>query len=223
MQSGGPVRKGGVSAEWTQELQAVDVIEVNDPSKEAAPKVALPRRGPPSASSIAPVGLDLPTRDLDEEASVSVVLRPAKRRRLRGIVVGALVGCALILVAAGIARVVHASDEDNSAARPTAAAAPAKTTDTSRAAAPATAAAAATTTTAAAAPAAVPTPTTASEGSTGTVRLDAPAKAGHVWLDGKKLSSSSALVGCGTHQVKVGRHKAHSIDIPCGGEIAVSK
>jgi hypothetical protein len=44
-----------------------------------------------------------------------------------------------------------------------------------------------------------------------------------VWLDGKKLSSSSALVSCGTHQVKVGRHKTHSIDVPCGGEIAVAK
>jgi hypothetical protein len=44
-----------------------------------------------------------------------------------------------------------------------------------------------------------------------------------VWLDGKKLSSGSSLVSCGTHQIKVGLRRAHSIDVPCGGEIGVTK
>jgi hypothetical protein len=67
-------------------------------------------------------------------------------------------------------------------------------------------------------------PTTGGSGvSTGTVRLDRPAYPGKVWLDGKKLSSSSAMVSCGTHQIKVGFRRAHSIDVPCGGELGVSK
>jgi hypothetical protein len=60
-------------------------------------------------------------------------------------------------------------------------------------------------------------------GSTGTVKLVRPAVAGRVWLDGKKLTSPTALVSCGTHQIKVGFKARHSIDVPCGGEIAVSK
>jgi hypothetical protein len=68
-----------------------------------------------------------------------------------------------------------------------------------------------------------PSTTTSTGASTGTVRLDRPATAGRAWLDGKKLSSSSALVTCGTHQIKVGRGRTHSIDVPCGGEIGVSR
>jgi hypothetical protein len=209
MQSNGPVRKGGVSAEWTQELQAV---EATDLAAAGVPHVSLPRRKVASASSIAPVGLDLSTRDLDQEVSASLVVRPPRRRRLGAIVGGAVAGCALILVAAGVARVGHASAEDS---RAVAATAPSpQTTAPSSPAAPVIPVAAS--------PQAATAPP-ASDGSTGTVRVEAPAKPGHVWLDGKKLSSPSALVSCGTHQVKVGRHKTHSIDVPCGGDIDVSK
>jgi hypothetical protein len=215
MQSGGPIRKGGVSAEWTQELQAVDidVVDVASGGPTGAPRVSLPRRRAPSASSIAPVGLDVPTRDLDQEVSASLVVRPMKRRRLGAVVVGAIAGCALILIAAAIARVGHASDETSHLA----AAPAAPPTSAVQAAAPATA------TSPAPAPATAATTTSGDRASTGSVRLDGPAKPGHVWIDGQKLSSSSAIVSCGTHQVKVSRHKAHSIEVPCGGDVAVSK
>jgi hypothetical protein len=68
----------------------------------------------------------------------------------------------------------------------------------------------------AAAAAAPPDPASA-----GTVRLGRSTLVGHVWLDGKKLSAPSVLVSCGTHQVKVGHGRKHSIDVPCGGEISV--
>jgi hypothetical protein len=44
-----------------------------------------------------------------------------------------------------------------------------------------------------------------------------------VWLDGKKLVTPSALVSCGAHQIKVGHSHARSVQIPCGGELVVSR
>ncbi|HEX3344187.1 MAG TPA: hypothetical protein VHS09_06415 [Polyangiaceae bacterium] len=207
--------------EATQELQALDVLEIVETLKNAPRATAGAVRGPivtrkalASNSSIAPVGLDLAPRrgGGDEEANPTMELRlPMRRRRLGGVVIAAIAGCALILVAAGIARVGHASSTPDPASSP-----------------PVTAAAVATT----AAPPAVPgtsspaataSPSPNDTASTGTVRLDKPAVAGHVWLDGKKLSSKSALVSCGTHQIRVGRGRTHSVDVPCGSEIGVSK
>jgi hypothetical protein len=215
----GPVRKPVAPVEATQELQALDVIELVEALK---PKLAsAPRKSLPSNSSIAPVGLDLVgSRDdsIDEEADATMGVRLPSRRRLRGIVVGAVAGCGLILLAAVIARAGHASSEPSSASTP-ATTAPAATASPSPGA-PANAA-----TSPASSPASSPVAATApgDVGSTGTVRLDRPALAGRVWLDGKKLTTKSALVSCGTHQIKVGLKRAHSIDVPCGGEIGVSK
>jgi hypothetical protein len=44
-----------------------------------------------------------------------------------------------------------------------------------------------------------------------------------VFLDGKKLVTRSDVVTCGPHQVRVGRNKSHTIDVPCGGELRVSR
>jgi len=212
-----PKRKGNAPVEATQELQALDVLEIVETLKSArpAPGTGVSRTTSTSNSSIAPVGLDLmPQRAVaDEEANPTMEIRlPApRRRRLGGIVIGAIAGCALILVAAGIARVGHASSSPSTA--------PATTAATTAPSSPATA-----TPPAATAPAATsPAPTSLDVSSTGTVRLDRPALAGHVWLDGKKLSATSALVSCGTHQIKVGRGRTHSVDVPCGSEIGVSK
>ena len=212
-----PKRKGNAPVEATQELQALDVLEIVETLKavsRAAPGTAVGRKAATSNSSIAPVGLDLmPQRAVaDEEVNPTMEIRlPVRRRRLGGVVIGAIAGCALILVAAGIARVGHASSSPATSsplAMPTTTAA-------------ATATSAPTTTTTALTGGPAPAPLDVS--STGTVRLDRPATAGHVWLDGKKLSSKSALVSCGTHQIKVGRGRTHSVDVPCGSEIGVSK
>jgi hypothetical protein len=211
-----PVRKPVVPAEATQELQAADVLEVLGTKGLASAGPARKTLG--SQSSIAPVGLDLAVRDAagDEEedrGATGHVLLSAPRKRFKGLVVGVVSGCALILVAAGVARVVHASDEPASGSH---ASAPAAVT-TTQATAPALPA-----------PTSAPAPVTASPAppdgnSTGSVRLDKPAKAGHVWLDGNKLTSPSALVSCGTHRIKVGHGRTHSIDVPCGGEVGVSR
>ena len=217
-----PKRKGNVPVEATQELQALDVLEIVETLKnaKAAPGTSVARKSLTSNSSIAPVGLDLmPLRagTADEEANPTMEVRlPPRRRRLAGIVIAAIGGCALILVAAGIARVGHASSSPAPASSPATAAAIPAVTSTS------TAAPLDTTPTAPSLPATTAAPPLDGS-STGTVRLDRPAKAGHVWLDGKKLSSPSALVTCGTHQIKVGRGRTHSVDVPCGSEIGVSK
>jgi hypothetical protein len=208
----GPDRKGGPPAEATQQLQAMDVLEVID--APAVGEVGFRKATPSSSSSIAPVGLDLmarrPKREEDPNPTVQIRI-PARQRRLGNIVVGALAGCAVILVAAGIVRVVHASDASPSAT----------TASTTPTADPTVASTATATTPPDTATAPAPPPPVAP--STGTVRLDRPATAGHVWLDGKKLSAPSATVSCGTHQIRVGRGRVHSVDVPCGGEVGVSR
>lgn len=217
-----PVRKPVVPAEATQELQAADVLEVLGTKGPA--KIGATRRPIGSQSSIAPVGLDLAVGDDsgdDEDEGgrgmTGRVLMPIPRKRFKGLVVGVVSSCALILVAAGVARVVHASDEPSSASHASSSA-PAAVTATQAPTPPPPA------------PTSAPAPATPSPAamapdgtSSGTVRLDKPAKVGHVWLDGKKITSPSALVSCGTHKIKVGHARSHSIDVPCGGEISVSR
>jgi hypothetical protein len=219
----GPQRKGSAPAEATQSLSALDVVEIESLEPEPIEGTPAPRKTLASNSSIAPVGLDLvPSRArAEDEANTTAHIRlPSRRKRLGGIVIGAVAGCVLILLGAGIARIGHASGESQAEAHtavPATATAPGVTTAQAPASPPVT-------TSASTAP-----PTTATGGSsgstesTGTVRINRPAVPGHVWLDGKKLTSSSALVSCGTHQIKVASKRAHSIDVPCGGEIGVSK
>jgi hypothetical protein len=57
----------------------------------------------------------------------------------------------------------------------------------------------------------------------GTLHLERSVTPRFVLLDGKKLSSRTEVVACGTHQIKVGHSKAHPIDVPCGGELTVAR
>jgi hypothetical protein len=169
---------------------------------------------------MAPVGLEVATEEdpseellgqppTDRAQQTGPIRLPLRRRRLGGIVLGTLGGCALILVAAVIARVSHASSE------PAAAAAPAKTAPAAAVASP------------------PPPPERTVPGgtlpsqeapATGTLRLERPALPGRVWIDGKKQLSASLILACGAHQIKVGpRGRARTVDVPCGGEIVVSK
>jgi hypothetical protein len=142
--------------------------------------------------------------------STMAVGLPERQRRLRRIVIGTVSACALILVAAGISRVGHASSDAGYgsavASAPLAlSAAPALET-------PAPAAA-----TDGVGSSAVPAPTK------GTLHLESYVKPHSVFLDGKRLGSRSEVVTCGAHQIKVGRGKAHAIDVPCGGELRVGR
>ena len=138
---------------------------------------------------------------------------PMRRRRLRGIVFVTLALCTLILVAAVASRVGHAS---NAAAAVSIPAFPAALSPPAAPNPPALPVAAA----------ASPTnqsPTASSDVTTGTVRIEKPAVAGRVWIDGKKVSAPSVLTTCGAHQIKVGHSHAKSVQIPCGGELVVSR
>ncbi len=138
--------------------------------------------------------------------SLRISLPPARRKTLKRVVFGALGACGLILVAAGIARAVRPSEVDTPALAATAAAIPQPTPAAVPASPPATA----------------PAPT-ADVPQTGTLRLQRPAMAGKVWLDGQKLSAATATVACGDHQIKIGHGKAHPINIPCGGDVKIAK
>lgn len=166
----------------------------------------------PPATPIASASLGLG----DRGGQTGSIRLPLKRRQLRGIVVGTVAGCCLILVAAVIARVSHASNEP-----------PVKIPVSP----------AAVTTAPPVDPAKLPTqpanvplpvpanfPTPSDVPTTGTVRLERPATPGRVWIDGKKVTAMSALVECGAHQVKIGaRGRVRSVQIPCGGEILLSR
>jgi hypothetical protein len=136
-----------------------------------------------------------------------ISLPPERRQALTRIVFGALGACGLILVAAGVARVLRPSEDTAAlAATPTAASPPPAAAPVSPPAATA------------AAPATVP-----DAPQTGTLHLQRPATPGKVWLDGQKITVASATVACGDHQLKIGRGKAHSITVPCGGDLKVSR
>ena len=125
----------------------------------------------------------------------------------------ALGGCGFILVAAVIARAARPREAAPapSASSSAQAAAPAASSAPAPSAAPA---ASATGTAAAAAP---PAPTT------GTVVFDRPAAPGKVWIDGKKITSRSVDVPCGTHKIKIGYGKTKSVTLTCGAELHLSR
>jgi hypothetical protein len=125
------------------------------------------------------------------------------------VVIAAVSACALILVAAGVTRVVHASSEPDRVARATVTPGPstsAATTAASGAESASTAAA----------------PTAQSAPQAGTIHLERALPPRWVWLDGKRLSSRNEVVACGSHTIKVGHGKAHPIDVPCGGDVSVA-
>jgi hypothetical protein len=149
---------------------------------------------------------------LEGTGSIRFRLAPARRKKLTRIVVATLAACGLILLAAGVAHVLRPNnDAEAYAATP---AVPPPPAPSAAIAPPAQAPAPP----AAAAPAPADTPTT------GTLRLQRPAAPGKVWLDGDKISAASASVACGKHQLKIGPHgKPRTVDIPCGGELKVSR
>ncbi|HEY3816161.1 MAG TPA: hypothetical protein VGL81_03270 [Polyangiaceae bacterium] len=130
--------------------------------------------------------------------------RVVQRRNLGGIVIAAVSGCTLILVAAAITRVSQASASAHAAA---ATAEPPAATTSSSNRDPAQAVKAE--------PAPEPAPTT------GTLRLERPAWLSRTTVDGKKLTSASETLSCGKHIVKVTGWRAHPIDVPCGGEFVL--
>jgi hypothetical protein len=159
-----------------------------------------------SVSSLRPVGIDLSVDDSKDDAAIESLAD--RRRRLQGVVVGAVSVCGLILVAAAGTQVARASAGTTSTVVSAKLAGPPPAPAEGAPTAAAVGAAGAE-----AAPVGV-----------GKVRLRWPAIPGHVWLDGEKMISAWETVSCGKHEVRVGAHgHPHSIDVPCNDEVRVTR
>ncbi|MGH7434120.1 MAG: hypothetical protein ACRENE_00430 [Polyangiaceae bacterium] len=126
----------------------------------------------------------------------------------------ALGGCGFILVAAVVARAMHPRDASPAPSASTSADLPTSGAPSASAAPSAAPAASAMQS---AAPAPPPAPTT------GTVVFDRPATPGKVWIDGKKISSRSVDIPCGTHKIKIGYGKTKPVTLTCGAELHLSR
>jgi hypothetical protein len=208
------MRPGGRSSpEATQEIDASDVLEV----------IQVAREERHSSPSLLRVGFDVDV-ELGRNDETCQIRLAARRKVLSRYVIGAVAVSCLILVASVVKREVGSSDAHASTGAlpaPSPAARPLPSTPTASTAAippppPA--------------PISIPSPPAAASTSSdttastsGSIRFTAPAKAGWLWLDGKRLSGTSAIVSCGTHQVKVGYNAKHAVAVPCGGEVALSR
>lgn len=189
---------------------------------EPEPMLAVPlqeRRS--SASSLRPVDLSVRANDknrtyetLSNEWDMS-----ERRRRLARIVIGAVATCVVILAAAAVRAVAGMVPSSMAASTPHAGTLPPAEPTTPSAAAPNPGPA-----TPAEAPPANGSPLKSPAPTMGTLILEHPAAAGHVWFDGERLTAEHAAVACGKHEIRVGPHgRAHSIDVPCGGDVHVSR
>jgi hypothetical protein len=219
-ESAAPGPDAGASNERVGEEARVGVVPEPSPS--------VPRTGSP-AHSLRPVGIDLLAPPVP--AGVDPILAgelalAARRRPRRLIVVCSLAICGVILVAAGVHRARSRALARATASMPVpavstsappAAASPPADTPAANGEGPATWSDSYPGTQSAKPPP-PPAPTT------GTLRLRRPAQPGWVWLDGTKLKVASTVVSCGAHKVRVGaRGRPHDIDVPCGGELAISQ
>jgi hypothetical protein len=231
-----PPRNPRPNPNATQEVQAADVLEVieglatrpaplprfEDALEEVSVEIVpdeSPRFRTSSASSIAPVDLNL-APPLDDEMTGSIDVVAVARRKRFSLIVGTAVGaCVALLVIAVGSKLAGGSTESDLAKTGVAASVqgPAAATQKPASASPAMKTTAATTP--ANAIAAAGTPATAS--TIGTIVIDSKAK--KVWLDGKRLSGQSAMIPCGSHKVKIGKSSAQMVDVPCGGEAHVTR
>jgi hypothetical protein len=186
----------------TQEVAAVDILEETplvDASADEIPievELAPPPQGP---TSLAPLSVSvLPSPRPAAESTFKIDAVRVPRRRLGGVVTGAMAMAVCILVVAGV-RASMASPVEP-APPPVAATLPPVQP----------------------APAAQPWKTasaTDSSSTSGTVT----SRGGALFIDGARISAKSALVSCGHHQVKAGRGKPHDVDVPCGGAVVVDR
>jgi hypothetical protein len=203
------MRSGRSGPEATQEIDASDVLEVIQVAPDEAP----------SSPSLIGVGVDLDAGRYDQTQQIRLA---ARRRQLSRYVIGAVAGSCLILVASLVKRESAASN-----APPHVAASPPAAT-TARAPRPLLATANIPPPPPAPISSLPPADRVAEESATtasvsGSIRFAAPAKPGWIWLDDKRLTATSAIVSCGTHQVKVGYRAKHAVEVPCGGEVVLSR
>ncbi len=188
------------SVEATQEIRPEDVLEAVDVENG----VHRARASSEDHASISPLALDIYAHDYaappaEESAALRLPMRPPPNPKMIALVGGALGLCMLILVGAGI-RTAVATTEGGVAVAPT--------------------------TTSAAQP-----PKVAANGAVGVDSLPpAPVsgtivfpKKATVTLDGARVTSTSAIVRCGDHTVRIGRGATRKVDVPCGGTLDLDK
>jgi hypothetical protein len=178
-------------ANRTQEIAAVDILEETPIDAHGAPRTEVP--------SIWPLAVD----PFPAETTFKIAKPP--RRGLRGVVVGAMALSLAILIAA----LSHAPGGDGPPATAAAPAAPMTTVGTT----------ATETTVAPEAPRTATAEATATVSSSGT--LTSPGPSWPMFVDGKRITATSAIVSCGVHTVRVGNTRARKIDVPCGGTIVM--
>jgi hypothetical protein len=238
-------RKGSMSRparspEATQEIDASDVLEVSDPPRARRPD-------PVSSPSIRPVGIDVQLARYRQDLLASLEAREAaermgrgdetcqlrlvaRRRELSRYVIGAVAVSCAILVASLVKHESRAAAGSQSSA---AEVGPHPLVTPRPAARPSYAGAdipppppAVALPTPATTPQTIPTvpstqtTQTVASGS-GTLRFTSPARS-WIWVDGKRLTGTSAIVSCGTHQIKVGYYAKHAVVVPCDGELVLS-
>jgi hypothetical protein len=205
------MRPGRTGPDATQEIDASDVLEVTPVARAEAR----------SYPSLMRVGVDIDVTRYDETCQIRLA---ARRRELSRYVIGAVAVSCAILVASFVKREASASSSPPAAMAQT----PARPATS----APAPVRAAAAMPNIPPPPVAIPAPPppvvapplpSTEQAGSGSIRFTPPAKAGWIWLDGKRLSGTSAFVSCGTHQVKVGYSAKHAVVVPCGGELVLSR
>ncbi len=181
----------------TQEIAAVDILE-ETPIEGSVVVDEGPRS---EAPSISPLALDnlAPRRKAPDtrlgESTFRIWRQP--RRRLGGIVLGAM-GLSLAILAAAMIR-PHGDDGQAASVVRVVAAAPS----------PGFVAATASTAMESAPPMA----------SSGTIV--SPGSASPLFVDGKRITATSAIVACGKHTVRVGRSKLREVVVPCGATVTL--
>ncbi len=219
------------SVNQTQEVRGVDILEefpLDVPAKRARPAARLqsrqerhqePRQEARADSrdetpSIAPFEVDIempvmswPTMDARRaESTFDIEAPPPPPRRLRMIVAGAMVFSGLILGGAALRTVITAG-ESSDAPRTAATQVFVRMTPA--------------TVTHAAAPSIVQ-PAIPSAPLAGTIDVGSHPRA--ITVDGKHLTpTTSVIVPCGEHVVRIGKDKAQTIDVPCGGTYVVKR
>lgn len=179
-----------------------------------------------SVGSLRPVGLtvrasqpDRTYETLSNEWDIS-----ERRRRLARVVVGAVAACGIILAAAGVRLLAGLVPSSLAAANPPTAAVRPTAEPAGSLAAPQDPSGAAPVVPTAVAPAASEAAPITSVATMGKLLLERPASPGHVWLDGERLTQETATVACGKHEIRIGLHgRTRSIDVPCGGDLHVSR
>jgi len=203
------MQPGRSGPEATQEIDASDVLEV----------IQVTRDERHSSPSLMRVGIDLDVGRYDETCQIRLAQR---RKALSRYVIGVVGVSCLILIASLVKR--GASSEGPSATSPPPVAAQPAPTTPAIPPPPSPPAPVSIPAPPAVAPQPVASRAADTIGSTsGSIRFSAPAKPGWVWLDGKRLTGTSAIVSCGTHQVKVGYLAKHAVVVPCGGEVVLSR